>query len=138
MIEWAGFEQSAADFESKAAETIVLVENLRSAHSAIAGAILQIAKQGISFIYGPLGNCPIGRAVGSQHLSNVIWQGRNQSMHYEEGANKPATIACFAALEADFGPGFQLGRTNLAAEVLRVLGWVEYEVYEADMATLLP
>jgi hypothetical protein len=138
MIDWAGAEQSADEFQKLAAEARILMDNLKSAHAAIAGAVLQIAKQGISFVHGPLRSCPPGRAVGSQTLSAVIWHGRNQAMHYEEGTNKPATTACFATLEADFGQDFCLARTNLAAHVLRIIGWHDYANYEADMANLLP
>jgi hypothetical protein len=58
--------------------------------NALCGAILQIAKQGISTVHRSLNVCPDGRGIGigagREKLKNVIWQARNQSMHYEENS----------------------------------------------------
>jgi len=105
----------------------------------LAGGLLQIAKQGISDAYSGLGNCPLGRNVGGQSLKTVIWQARNQSMHYEEGQLNAAVINCFMQLARDFGPHFgdPLAR-NLAFDVVAALGWSDPEQFESDMASLLP
>jgi hypothetical protein len=59
---------------------------------ALSGAVLQIAKQGISVVHGGPGapsgkpaGTPPGRAIGSQELSTVIWEARNQAMHWDAG-----------------------------------------------------
>src|SRR4051794_20405960 len=82
IIDIDGFERAAARYATDAEATQELLANLTSTYAVIAGAILQIAKQGLSLSHGPLGNCPAGRGIGSQTLSTVIWQGRNQAMHY--------------------------------------------------------
>lgn len=104
----------------------------------LAGGLLQIAKQGISDAYGCLDTCPPGRNVGSQCLKSVIWQGRNQSMHYEEGHLNPIVVRCFETLFADFGGDFgtPLAR-NLALDVVKILGWSATKQFEADLTSIL-
>lgn len=46
---------------------------------SLSGALLQIAKQGISSVHVSLTYSPDGRAIGNETLKNVIWQARNQS-----------------------------------------------------------
>lgn len=109
--------------------------------NALSGTILQIAKQGISSVYGGLKNCPNGRPIGRETLKNVIWQARNQSMHYEEGSFNCHVEKCFANLAADYGDEFSLNihaRENLASKVvIDLLGWDKYSIYEADIKELL-
>ncbi|MBD2487607.1 hypothetical protein [Aulosira sp. FACHB-615] len=109
--------------------------------SSLCGALLQISKQGISIVHRGLGSCPNGRAIGNEVLKNIIWQGRNQSMHYEENNPKQAAITCFQNLEASFGNEYSLTlhpSENFAQKiVMQVLGWNNYQVYEQDMISLL-
>lgn len=107
---------------------------------SLAGTILQIAKQGVSITYGGLNSCPDGRMIKSQSIKHIIWQGRNQSMHFDEGGvyRKPV-IDCFQLLEQDFGSGFNLANRageNLAFEVLKVLGWDNFDQFKADLIAL--
>ena len=108
---------------------------------AIAGAILQIAKQGISLVYGAPSSAPAGRMLGSLALRDIIWQARNQSMHYEEGSFKKALVDLFSTLEAEQGLQFSLtthAKQNRAKQILDVLGWENYDSYLRDMPALLP
>jgi hypothetical protein len=107
---------------------------------ALSGALLQIAKQGISLEHGGLSACPTGRSIGSESLKNVIWQARNQSMHFEEGKPHQPVRSCFRNLENDFGAQFSLASNpplNLARHVVKLLGWGDYSVYEMDMSSIL-
>lgn len=107
---------------------------------SLSGALLQIAKQGISITHGGLGACPSGRSIGSESLKNIIWQARNQSMHFEDGNPHPPVRSCFQNLENDFGSDFSLGANppeNLARHIVKLLGWVKYSVYEQDMVSIL-
>lgn len=72
----------------EASELQALVGARQAAIQAICGAILQIAKQGISVAHGGLSSAPTGRMIGSAAVRDIIWQGRNQSLHYEEGNPK--------------------------------------------------
>lgn len=110
---------------------------------ALCGAILQIAKQGISTVHGGLSGCPDGRSIGTgtgaASLKNVIWAARNQSMHYEENLNQHA-IDCFAKLKDSCSDKFSLALNpgkNLAHDVIQELGWKDYLRYELDMRSLI-
>jgi hypothetical protein len=109
-------------------------------YQVLAGAILQIAKQGISIVNNGLTACPDGRIIGNETLKNIIWQGRNQALHYEEGRFSPQVISCFNNLEHSFGSKFSLAQNqqqNLSKEVIELLGWRKYEAFERDMKSLL-
>ncbi len=108
---------------------------------AIAGAILQIAKQGISLVHGGLSSAPAGRLLGSLAVRDIVWQARNQSMHYEEGNFKKPLVTLFSALEREQGPQFSLTKSanqNRAKQILDTLGWISYDAYAKDMKVLLP
>ena len=108
---------------------------------AIAGSIFQLAKQGISLVYGSPSAAPPGRMVGSLAVRDIIWQARNQSMHYEEGSFNKALVDLFLTLEKEYRPQFSLtahAKQNRARQVLDVLGWVSYDSYLRDMRALLP
>jgi hypothetical protein len=105
--------------------------------SSMAASLLQYAKQGISITHASVDACPDGYTIGTQVLKQVIWQGRNQSLHWEEGKPRPPIRNCFDLLTAQIGPQFALYETqNLAFEVVALLGWVNYEAFETDLSSL--
>lgn len=113
----------------------------QQAIQAIAGAILQIAKQGISLVHSGLVSAPTGRTIGSLSVRDIIWQARNQSMHYEDGKPKKPVQNLFSTLEQEHGEQFSLvqhSRQNRAKQVHDILGWTNYESYLKDMQALLP
>lgn len=106
---------------------------------AICGAILQIAKQGVSLVHGGLAAAPSGRLVGTSYLKEIVWQARNQALHYEDGNFNPQVLALFAALEASHGAAFSLAahrQKSLAKQVVHLLGWTTYESYLTDAQAL--
>jgi hypothetical protein len=108
---------------------------------AIAGTLLQYGKQGISIVHGglkapPLQVAPLGRLILGEPLKNVIWQGRNQALHWEEGNFKKPVIDCFEKLkqgDARFAPFL---KQSMAAELVDVLGWKVFAEFERDMMSL--
>lgn len=117
------------------------LKELLSARTFSTGAqsasLLQYAKQGISIAFHRLSACPPGRAVGSQSLKDVVWQARNQALHWEEGSPHSPVVSCFETLATDFGPPFRNYRAqNLAFEVVDLLGWRSFEDFERDLLTL--
>jgi len=113
-------------------------EARRMSVSAIAGALLQLGKQGISVVHTKSRNdAPPGRPVGAQPLREVIWEGRNHSMHWEEGNPHPPVVTCFDQLVQDLDP--KLGNyriENVAMEVIEALGWYTYDDVRADLLQL--
>ncbi len=105
--------------------------------SALAGTALQYAKQGISVVHGGLASCPAGRSIGSVALKDVIWQGRNQASHWEEGRPHPPVVKCFEALRSEQDAAFGDYRVrSLADEVIALLAWRDWAAFEADMKFL--
>ena len=105
-----------------------------SALGALAGNLLQVAKQGLSTAFGEEAHWPDGRAVGSQTLKAVIRGARNQTIHWEEGQCRPATAQVFQGLAQDHGAPFgDYNTANLAMPVINLLGWRTYDNYVADM-----
>lgn len=113
----------------------------QQAIQAIAAAILQIAKQGISIVHGKLDAAPPGRVIGTLPIRDIIWQARNQALHFEEGVFRDSVTALFSVLETEHGTHFSLAqhaKLSRAKQIMVLLGWDRYENYLADMATLLP
>jgi hypothetical protein len=75
----------------------VLAVTHRLSSAALASALPTDRKAGhLSVHRGPVS--PTGRLIGSQNLSVVIWEGRNQAMHWETGEARRLTEACFETL----------------------------------------
>lgn len=116
------------------------IEARQQAVQAIAAAVLQIARQGMSAVFGDMNAAPHGRMIGTLPIRDIIWQARNQALHHEEGTFHKPVAALFSTLEAEQGHDFSLAqhvKQSLAKQVLKLLGWDAYEAYQADMGTLL-
>ncbi|QJW94704.1 hypothetical protein [Frigoriglobus tundricola] len=104
---------------------------------SLAGSLMQYAKQGISLAHGGLPACPNGRAIGSQFLKDVIWQGRNQAIHWEDGNPHPPVRQCFDKLKVDAAPAFaDYTKRNMAVDVVELLGWTDFAKFSADLLSL--
>jgi hypothetical protein len=133
--------QQAEALQTQLATLEASIGTHQQAIQAIAGAILQIAKQGISVVHVGLAAAPEGRKIGTISIKDVIWQARNQALHYEEGSFKKPVTDLFATLEKEQGAQFSLaihGNQSRAKQVLSVLGWKSYTAYLNDMQSLLP
>jgi len=126
---------------SRAGEAHQALLLIDTAAAAAAGSILQIAKLCISMAWPSTDRFSKGRMVGSQHLSRVIWQARNQALHFEEGMPRDRrTRECIEALSVEVGLDIrQLAETprSLAKDVVGLLGWHSYEGFARDMCAML-
>jgi hypothetical protein len=105
----------------------------------LAGSILQLAKQGLSIVFGQTSNFPQEPKIEDISIATIILAGRNQSMHYEEGSYKNIIKNCFEAL-AQIDSKFALQNAsgkNMSIEILDILGWDDYESYTVTMEDLL-
>jgi hypothetical protein len=104
--------------------------------SSLSASLLQFGKQGISIVHGKLDAAPAGRQVNGVQLKDVIWQGRNHALHWEDHNPHKPVKDCFETLEkADATFGDYLKR-NLAFEIVQLLGWRDWETFERDMLSL--
>ncbi|MDC3351652.1 hypothetical protein OAV92_00250 [Crocinitomicaceae bacterium] len=142
FIQMAKFAEQN-DLKGKKAELDALAKSIlakKDSMNSLSMSLLQIAKQGISTVHGAPSNCPPGRSIGSETLKNVIWQGRNQSIHCEEGNPNQKVKDCFSNLANDFGNEFDLTTdytANKARKIIDLLTWRIYDNYENDMITLI-
>lgn len=123
------------------AETRSKLENQINIHAfsvgSLAGSLLEYAKQGIVLTHGRLEKCPNGRAIGSQYLKDVIWQGRNQAIHWVDDNLNVAVQRCFEKLAAEFNPAFtEYNQRNLAFDVVALLEWTDCAKFKADLLSL--
>ncbi len=139
LIELYGIN-STNELKQKEIERITFQISINEFSIRVLGStILQIAKQGISIIHQQLRNCPGGRLLGTQELNNIIWQARNQCMHFEDGNFNRSVVECFNKLERDFGNTFCVQNYNskcMSIEVLDILNWKSFQDYERDMLLL--
>lgn len=107
----------------------------------ISGAILQIAQQGISVVYSDdLKTAPEGRQLCTVPVRDIIWQARNQALHYEKTTYQKSVVDLFSTLEKEGGAGFSLTnhpKQSRATQILELLGWVTYSDYLRDMNSIL-
>lgn len=139
MMAEARMVRTALDTEVARLEARIL--DKKFSLSALAGALLQIAKQGISVVRGRPDNCTDGREVCGCPLKWVIWAGRNQSLHFEQVKmidDKTADVLVKMG-ETGGSAALKLPRAgvNLAYEVVEALNWFSPEAYADDMESLL-
>lgn len=103
--------------------------------STLAGTILQIAKQTISLRHNEKPNIN-ARQIGTQNIVDVIWEGRNHSVHWEEGEPRPNVRNMFDSLYKDFGTQFVAGRNN-SLSILGVLDWKSTSNVTNDLKKLV-
>lgn len=140
MIFWDTYFGPDKERHEKARE-LREVESRLEAHqfsvAALAGALLQHAKQGISIVHGAPSNAPAGRSIGSLPLRTVVWEARNQALHWEQAAPRAAGTACFAALASEQDRKFaDFTKRSLAMDVVELLGWRDFEAFADDMRLL--
>lgn len=106
--------------------------------ASLAGNLLQYGKQGISLAYGSPDKTPkFGRMIGSQRLPDVIWCGRNQSQHWEDGKFMKKTDECFQLLTKEVCKKFaDFEKRNHGFHLIHHLGWTEFDKFKADLLSL--
>lgn len=113
-----------------------LLEARAFARSSLSSAILQIAKQGLSAVHGNLESVPDSREIHGVQIRELIWQGRNQSMHWEEGNPHKGVIACFDKLTQSSPLFSSYIERSLAFEMISLLGWRDVNAFEIDMMAI--
>lgn len=110
--------------------------------AVLSGAVLQIARQGLSSVHGEkaLDKIPDIINIDGVPIQNIIWYGRNQALHFEESKPHPKTKDMFDILEYTYGTDIDLEDNKkkcLAKKILDILNWKTYDDYLKDMKALL-
>lgn len=125
--------QQLQDIQERAKELRVRSGASEESIAILASAVLQIAKQCLSFRFGSRQNLPLesARQIGNQSVVEVIWEGRNHGMHWEEEEedknkkpSKPRERVdnMLQKLKKDKGVHIIEGKNN-AFVILEVLDW---------------
>ena len=132
-----GSEKEAfhADVEKLSLEVLIAARKFST--DAQGGNILQYAKQGISLVHRGISACPEGRHIGTLPIRDVIWQGRNQAIHWDEGRFTPPVRVVFEGLAREIDAKFNpFTSRNMAFEVVSLLGWRAFTDFERDLLSL--
>ncbi len=140
MVYWETYFERTDEQNQRTAEVRRAVAE-RDEHEVsstmLAASVLELAKRGITMVHVGLQQAPTAPSVGTVALRDLIWQARNQAMHWEDGKLHPPTQACFDALFAEHGSPFdEATKRNLSLKVLRVLKWTDYDSFATDLSRL--
>lgn len=132
--------QPKAEMERKIKETYDSIDAKSASISALSGAILQIAKQCISLNYGKPQNAPDGTNIQGIPVKLIIWEGRNQSIHYENPKEiSEHVVKIFENLDAVRADGKvwdPKSQRNFAFEIIKFLGWRTYDDFEDHLKSI--
>ncbi len=104
--------------------------------SCLAGAVLQIAKQTLSLRHSGKPDITGAKQIGLQSVIEVIWEGRNHAMHWDEGAPRDNVRIMLNGLETDLDIIIELGQNNCLS-ILGALGWKTTDDVESDLRSLV-
>ena len=104
--------------------------------SSLAGAVLQIGKQALSMRHAGKPNLPAARTIGTQNIIEVIWEGRNHAMHWDEDSPRQRVRDMLNTLANDLGITIEEGKNNCLS-VLGVLGWKKTDDVISDLKVLV-
>ncbi|WP_109514208.1 hypothetical protein [Pseudomonas ovata] len=123
-------------YQLKLSATVRAVLMTEQTMTIVAGTLLQVAKQALSIRYGTsIKDCTANaRKVSGEKIQEIIWYGRNQAMHFEEGKGSWTTL--FEALDMVHPGEFTPDPIPRSMEIIELLGWINFGVYEDDMKKL--
>ncbi len=139
-INHEGVAKPRAELLNKVSEVSESLKAKSASISALSGALLQIAKQCISLKYGKPKNAPDGDDIEGVLIKDIIFEGRNQSIHYENPKEISVNVVnLFAKLDTIRGDGNAwdpCSQNNFAFEVVKFLGWRTYSDFEVHLKSI--
>lgn len=121
---------------SKLEATKQALRTFESSANILAGSIFQIAKQGMSIAGKKAkGYSNKGRIIAGVNVRDIVWQGRNQAMHYETTEKEASWRDVFLKLDLAKPGAYSMKPPyeSRAKAIFDLLGWQSHAVYEADM-----
>lgn len=104
--------------------------------SGLAGAVLQIGKQALSIRHAGKPNLPTARTIGTQNIVEVIWEGRNHAMHWDEDTPRKQVKNMLDALATDLNITIEIGKNNCLS-IMGALEWKNPEDVISDLKALV-
>lgn len=106
--------------------------------STLAGTVLQLAKQTLAIRYGQRKpQLPNARRVGSQSIVEVVWEGRNHSMHWDDPNPRQPVVDMLNQIERDFEDFELKPNVNHSLDILKALDWKMVADVEQDFKALI-
>jgi hypothetical protein len=116
---------------------IASINATREAVEIAAGAVLQLAKQSLSFRFGKKpADTPNTRKIGTQSIIDVIWQGRNNALHWEESKPHDKVRTMLKQLKKDTGLDIRFNKNNALA-IVNELGWTKVDNVILDLRAII-
>lgn len=135
-----GIAEPKAELEKQISDVSESIDAKSASIAALSGALLQLAKQCISLKYGKPQNAPDGADIGGVLVKNIIFEGRNQSIHYENpkeiSENVTKLFAELDAIRKDGNTWDAKSQTNFAFEVVKLLGWRTFSDFESHLLSI--
>lgn len=135
-----GIAEPKAELEKKIKDVAESIDAKSASIAALSGALLQLAKQCLSLRYGKPQNAPAGADISGVLVKDIIFEGRNQSIHYENpkeiSENVTKLFAELDAIRKDGNNWDAKSQTNFAFEVVKLLGWRKFSDFEAHLLSI--
>ncbi len=124
------------DIEERLSNALESIGATVESMSSLAGSVLQIAKQVLSLRHSGKPTISTARTVGSQSIVEVVWEGRNHAMHWDEGTPRAIVQSMLDALKTDLAITIEVGKNNCLS-ILGALGWTSCDDVISDLKVLV-
>jgi polyhydroxyalkanoate synthesis regulator phasin len=128
--------EASKDIDEKLNNALASIGATVESMSSLAGSVLQIAKQVLSLRHAGKPVIATARNIGSQSIVEVVWEGRNHSMHWDEGAPRARVQKMLDALSKDLGITIEVGKNNCLS-ILSALRWTSSDHVVLDLKLLV-
>ncbi len=129
-------QQKQDDISVKLDNALASIGATVDSMSSLAGAVLQIAKQVFSLRHTGKPRISTARDIGNQSVVEVVWEGRNHAMHWDEGAPKARVQVMLDGLSNDLDMNIVIGNNNCLS-ILGALEWFSTEAVVKDLNALI-
>lgn len=129
-------KEAQEDDDKKIENALFNIGSTVESMSGLAGAVLQIAKQSLSLRHSGKPKLSGARAIGTQSIVEVVWEGRNHAMHWDEGAQRERVRNMLNSLATDLNITIESGKNNCLS-ILGALGWKTPENVISDLKALV-
>ena len=102
----------------------------------MAGAVLQISKQALALKYKAKPSLMDRRQIGSLGIEQIIWEGRNHAVHWEDDQPHPPAKKMLETLGCENGLEIANGKNN-SLTIIYALGCKTAEDVISDLAKLI-
>jgi len=128
--------EAPKDIKEKLNNALASIGATVESMSSLSGAVLQIAKQVLSLRHSGKPVIATAKNIGSQSVIDVIWEGRNHAMHWDEGRPSERVQNMLNSLSRDLCITIETGKNNCLS-ILGALGWKSSDHVISDLKLLV-